>query len=210
MFDSWLLIIICCSFEKDQILANLEPTVSYEHFKDCDIIVEAVFEDKALKHKVVREVEQVYYCLCFLMIIVKPYVCSQFWIPMTIFAALEGLILWLNKLWNIASTWFQNLLHLRNRTCPQWKKTTLSKTTGGNFDADVSEILLNLPCFHFSISLNTVCLHPIHQLYLLVRLLKPARDQKRSVGESNIFPKFLLLSWNGIWRVFTKSRLLIT
>jgi len=45
------------SFEKDIIMANLEPTTKYDHFKQCDIIVEAVFEDKALKHKVVREVE---------------------------------------------------------------------------------------------------------------------------------------------------------
>ncbi|KAH3693590.1 trifunctional enzyme subunit alpha, mitochondrial-like [Dreissena polymorpha] len=46
------------SFEKDQVLTHLEPTITYEHFSKCDIIVEAVFEDLKLKHKVVREVEQ--------------------------------------------------------------------------------------------------------------------------------------------------------
>ncbi|KAL4237045.1 hypothetical protein ACF0H5_005429 [Mactra antiquata] len=46
------------SFEKDQILTHLDPTTSYENFKKCDIIVEAVFEDLNIKHKVVKEVEQ--------------------------------------------------------------------------------------------------------------------------------------------------------
>lgn len=45
------------SFEKDKILTHLDPTTSYEHFKRCDIVVEAVFEDLKLKHKVVKEVE---------------------------------------------------------------------------------------------------------------------------------------------------------
>lgn len=47
------------SFEKDQILTHLDPTVSYEHFSKCDIVVEAVFEDLKIKHRVVKEVEQV-------------------------------------------------------------------------------------------------------------------------------------------------------
>lgn len=46
------------SFEKDQILTHLDPTISYEHFSKCDIVVEAVFEDLKIKHKVVKEVEQ--------------------------------------------------------------------------------------------------------------------------------------------------------
>ncbi|XP_053394852.1 trifunctional enzyme subunit alpha, mitochondrial-like isoform X2 [Mercenaria mercenaria] len=46
------------SFEKDQILTHLDPTTSYEHFGRCDIIVEAVFEDLKIKHRVVKEVEQ--------------------------------------------------------------------------------------------------------------------------------------------------------
>jgi len=40
-------------------LTKLDPSTSYEHFQKCDIIVEAVFEDLALKHKVVKEVEAV-------------------------------------------------------------------------------------------------------------------------------------------------------
>ena len=47
------------SFEKDQIMTYLDPTISYEHFGKCDIVVEAVFEDIGIKHKVVKEVEQV-------------------------------------------------------------------------------------------------------------------------------------------------------
>lgn len=57
-FWSWMFW-YSCSFEKDQILTHLDPTVSYEHFSKCDIVVEAVFEDLKIKHKVVKEVEQV-------------------------------------------------------------------------------------------------------------------------------------------------------
>jgi len=38
--------------------SNCEGTTSYEHLKKCDMIIEAVFEDLQLKHKVVKEVEQ--------------------------------------------------------------------------------------------------------------------------------------------------------
>jgi len=44
--------------EGERFMSNLEATVNYEHFKNCDMIIEAVFEDLALKHKVVKEVEQ--------------------------------------------------------------------------------------------------------------------------------------------------------
>ena len=40
-------------------MTYLDPTISYEHFGKCDIVVEAVFEDIRIKHKVVKEVEQV-------------------------------------------------------------------------------------------------------------------------------------------------------
>ena len=40
-------------------MTYLDPTISYEHFGKCDIVVEAVFEDIGIKHKVVKEVEQV-------------------------------------------------------------------------------------------------------------------------------------------------------
>lgn len=43
--------------EKGQIMANLVPTLSYNDFKNADIVIEAVFEDLAVKHKVIKEIE---------------------------------------------------------------------------------------------------------------------------------------------------------
>ncbi|WAR24386.1 ECHA-like protein [Mya arenaria] len=43
---------------KDKVMTLLDPTTSYEHFNRCDLIVEAVFEDLNIKHRVVKEVEQ--------------------------------------------------------------------------------------------------------------------------------------------------------
>ncbi|KAK5646424.1 hypothetical protein RI129_004888 [Pyrocoelia pectoralis] len=45
------------SLEKDRYLANLEPTVSYDHFRNVDMVIEAVFEDVNLKHRVIKELE---------------------------------------------------------------------------------------------------------------------------------------------------------
>ncbi|KAA0195487.1 hypothetical protein HAZT_HAZT010268 [Hyalella azteca] len=39
-------------------MSNLEATLSYDVFKDVDMVIEAVFEDIALKHKVIKEVEK--------------------------------------------------------------------------------------------------------------------------------------------------------
>ena len=39
-------------------LANLDPTTDYSKLRDVDMIIEAVFEDLALKHRVVKEVEK--------------------------------------------------------------------------------------------------------------------------------------------------------
>jgi 3-hydroxyacyl-CoA dehydrogenase len=39
-------------------MSNLQPTLNYESFKNCDIVIEAVFEDIGLKHRVIKEVEQ--------------------------------------------------------------------------------------------------------------------------------------------------------
>jgi len=39
-------------------MANLLPTTDYAKLKDVDMIIEAVFEDLSLKHRVVKEVEQ--------------------------------------------------------------------------------------------------------------------------------------------------------
>lgn len=38
-------------------MSNLTPTLSYEQFRNADIVIEAVFEDINIKHKVIKEVE---------------------------------------------------------------------------------------------------------------------------------------------------------
>ncbi|XP_046815613.1 trifunctional enzyme subunit alpha, mitochondrial [Vespa crabro] len=43
--------------QKDKFLANLEPTLQYDSFKNSDLVIEAVFEDIAIKHKVIKEIE---------------------------------------------------------------------------------------------------------------------------------------------------------
>jgi enoyl-CoA hydratase / long-chain 3-hydroxyacyl-CoA dehydrogenase len=45
-------------YERDVIMSNLVPTLNYDSFKNCDIVIEAVFEDIGLKHRVIKEVEQ--------------------------------------------------------------------------------------------------------------------------------------------------------
>ncbi|XP_023213667.1 trifunctional enzyme subunit alpha, mitochondrial-like [Centruroides sculpturatus] len=47
------------SFERDHIYSNLQPTLDYKSFKSVDMVIEAVFEDINLKHKVVKELEQI-------------------------------------------------------------------------------------------------------------------------------------------------------
>ncbi|KAL1124486.1 hypothetical protein AAG570_001112 [Ranatra chinensis] len=47
------------AFERDRYLANLECTLSYDRFREADIVIEAVFEDLNIKHKVIKEVEAV-------------------------------------------------------------------------------------------------------------------------------------------------------
>ncbi len=42
----------------EKFMSNLESTIDYDKFRKVDMVIEAVFEDLALKHKVVREVEQ--------------------------------------------------------------------------------------------------------------------------------------------------------
>lgn len=39
-------------------MSKLNSTISYENFKSVDIVIEAVFEDIGIKHKVIKEVEQ--------------------------------------------------------------------------------------------------------------------------------------------------------
>ncbi|KAL3280958.1 hypothetical protein HHI36_004183 [Cryptolaemus montrouzieri] len=45
--------------ERDRFLANLVPTLNYDSFRNADIVIEAVFEDLNIKHKVLKEVEAV-------------------------------------------------------------------------------------------------------------------------------------------------------
>lgn len=40
-------------------MSNLNATLNYDAFKKADMIIEAVFEDLNIKHKVIKEVEAV-------------------------------------------------------------------------------------------------------------------------------------------------------
>ncbi|XP_035214897.1 trifunctional enzyme subunit alpha, mitochondrial-like [Stegodyphus dumicola] len=44
--------------ERNVFMSRLNPALNYEKFKDVDIVIEAVFEDLNIKHKVIKEVEQ--------------------------------------------------------------------------------------------------------------------------------------------------------
>ena len=45
------------SFVGDQYMSNLDPKTSYDGFNNVDMVIEAVFEDINLKHRIVKEVE---------------------------------------------------------------------------------------------------------------------------------------------------------
>lgn len=45
--------------DRDKFMANLETTLSYDSFKNADMVIEAVFENIDIKHKVIREIEAV-------------------------------------------------------------------------------------------------------------------------------------------------------
>lgn len=45
--------------ERDVRLARLDPTTTYENFNKVDMVIEAVFEDVNIKHRVLKECEQV-------------------------------------------------------------------------------------------------------------------------------------------------------
>ncbi|XP_032764942.1 trifunctional enzyme subunit alpha, mitochondrial [Rattus rattus] len=47
------------SFERDSIFSNLIGQLDYKGFEKVDMVIEAVFEDLAVKHKVLKEVESV-------------------------------------------------------------------------------------------------------------------------------------------------------
>ena len=42
----------------ERYMSKLEATIDYSKFKDVDMVIEAVFEDINLKHRVIKEVEQ--------------------------------------------------------------------------------------------------------------------------------------------------------
>lgn len=47
------------ALQRDQHLAKLDTTLDYAAFRDADIVIEAVFENLDVKHKVIREIEAV-------------------------------------------------------------------------------------------------------------------------------------------------------
>lgn len=47
------------ALDRDRHLANLNTTLSYEPFSKADIVIEAVFEDIAIKHRVIKEIEAI-------------------------------------------------------------------------------------------------------------------------------------------------------
>ncbi|XP_037068080.1 trifunctional enzyme subunit alpha, mitochondrial-like [Pollicipes pollicipes] len=47
------------SFEGEQFMSNLAPTITYDGFGKADMVIEAVFEDLAVKHKVLQATEAV-------------------------------------------------------------------------------------------------------------------------------------------------------
>ena len=47
------------SFDKAKIISNLNPSLDYNGFDKVDMVIEAVFEDIKIKHKVIKEVEKV-------------------------------------------------------------------------------------------------------------------------------------------------------
>jgi enoyl-CoA hydratase / long-chain 3-hydroxyacyl-CoA dehydrogenase len=47
------------ALDRDKIMTNLTPTLSYDQFRDADMVIEAVFEDIGIKHRVIKEIEAV-------------------------------------------------------------------------------------------------------------------------------------------------------
>jgi 3-hydroxyacyl-CoA dehydrogenase len=42
--------------ERDVFLSKLHPSLSYDKLKNSDVVIEAVFENMALKHKIIKQV----------------------------------------------------------------------------------------------------------------------------------------------------------
>ncbi|XP_038057492.1 trifunctional enzyme subunit alpha, mitochondrial-like [Patiria miniata] len=47
------------TFERDHLMSNLTGQIDYQNFDKCDMVIEAVFEDINIKHRVIKEVEAV-------------------------------------------------------------------------------------------------------------------------------------------------------
>lgn len=47
------------ALERDRYMADLDATLNYDKFSKADIVIEAVFEDLNIKHKVIKELEKV-------------------------------------------------------------------------------------------------------------------------------------------------------
>lgn len=43
-------------YERHKFMANLKTTCTYDELHDCDVAVEAVFEELPLKHEVIKKV----------------------------------------------------------------------------------------------------------------------------------------------------------
>lgn len=48
-----------CRAEREKILSNMTPSTNYADLRHTDMVIEAVFEDLSLKHKVIQEIEKV-------------------------------------------------------------------------------------------------------------------------------------------------------
>ena len=44
--------------EADKVISNLSTQLTFDNFNKVDMVIEAVFEDLTLKHRVIKEVEQ--------------------------------------------------------------------------------------------------------------------------------------------------------
>lgn len=47
------------ALQRDKFLSNLETTLSYDSFRNADVVIEAVFENIDIKHKVIKEIEAI-------------------------------------------------------------------------------------------------------------------------------------------------------
>lgn len=47
------------SFERDHMMSNLSAQLDFNNFQNADMVIEAVFEDLNIKHKVIKEIEEV-------------------------------------------------------------------------------------------------------------------------------------------------------